>query len=239
MAGATIITGASNGIGRTTARWLAEQGLRVFNLDLAAPKEESEITDYEVDLSKAEDTAAVLDEITSRHRVTRLINNVAFARASSIEDTSFEDLTKMAEVNLRCTLQCTQAVLPGMKAAGFGRIVNITSRAALGRELRTSYAATKGGVISMTRVWALELAPYGITVNAIGPGPIATDTFNRVNPPDSPRTKEMIQSIPVRRIGCPEDVAHAVSFFVDEKAGYVTGQVLYTCGGLSVGVAPI
>ncbi len=140
---------------------------------------------------------------------------------------------------MRAVIQCAQAVLPAMKAAGFGRIVNIASRAALGKELRTGYAATKGGLISMTRVWALELAPHGITVNAIGPGPIATELFEAVNPPDSPRTKKIMAEIPVRRIGRPEDVANAVAFFLDEEAGYVTGQTLYVCGGLTIGTAPL
>ena len=94
-----------------------------------------------------------------------------------------------------------------MKAAGFGRIVNIASRAALGKTLRTAYAATKGGLISMTRVWALELAEHGITVNAIGPGPVATELFNAVNPPDAPRTREIMNEIPVKRIGQPADIA--------------------------------
>ncbi len=143
------------------------------------------------------------------------------------------------EINLRATIQCTQAVLPAMKAAGFGRIVNISSRTALGKVLRTAYAATKGGLISMTRGWALELARHGITVNAVGPGPIATELFDAVNPPGSPGTDKIIQEIPVKRIGQPEDIANAVSFFLSDASGYVTGQTLYVCGGLSIGAAPV
>ena len=95
-------------------------------------------------------------------------------------------------LNLRCALQCMQALLPGMQAAGFGRIVNMSSRAALGKELRTAYSATKAGLIGMTRVWALELGRHGITANAIGPGPIRTELFDRANPPDAPRTQAII-----------------------------------------------
>ncbi len=239
MDGTAIVTGASRGIGRATAELLLEQGLTVVNLDIAPPDADSRAIHQPVDLSDSEATAAVLDEVTKRHTITRLVNNVALAQSASLEDTTFDDLRRIAEVNLRAAIQCAQVVLPAMKAAGFGRIVNISSRAALGKELRTSYAATKGGLISMTRVWALELAPHGITVNAIGPGPIATELFEAVNPPDSPRTAKIIEDIPVKRIGRPEDIANAAAFFLGDEAGYVTGQTLYVCGGLSIGAVPV
>ena len=123
-----------------------------------------------------------------------------------------------------------------MKAARFGRIVNISSRAALGKELRTVYAATKAGLHGMTRTWALEFAAHGITVNAVGPGPIGTELFHQVNPAGSPRTKAIIEGVPVKRLGTPEDIAHAAAFLLDERAGFVTGQVLYVCGGMTVGL---
>lgn len=234
-----IVTGASNGIGWATGELLAEKGLKVINLDVEAPSRESRSVHYEVDLKDAEATAAVLREVTARHTVTRLVNNAGFAMTATLEETTANDLGTSVDINLRASIQCTQAVLPAMKAAGFGRIVNITSRSALGRTLRTAYAATKGGQISMTRVWALELAEHGITVNAIGPGPVATELFDKVNPPDANRTAKMISEIPTKRVGRPEDIANAVSFFLDDKTGYVTGQTLYVCGGLSVGTAPI
>jgi 3-oxoacyl-[acyl-carrier protein] reductase len=114
----------------------------------------------------------------------------------------------------------------------------MSSRAALGKELRTAYAASKAALIGLTRVWALELGEHGVTVNSIGPGPIATDLFSRANPDDSPRTRAIVESVPVRRIGTPEDVAHEAFFFLSERAGFVTGQTLYVCGGMTVGVAP-
>jgi 3-oxoacyl-[acyl-carrier protein] reductase len=142
-------------------------------------------------------------------------------------------------LNLRCAVQCTQAVLPGMKAAIFGRIVNMSSRVVLGKELRTAYAASKAGLLGLTRGWALELGRHGITVNAVGPGPIATELFLQANPADSPRTRAIVESVPVGRLGAPEDVAHAAGFFLDEGSGFVTGQILYVCGGLTIGSAPV
>jgi NAD(P)-dependent dehydrogenase (short-subunit alcohol dehydrogenase family) len=124
-----------------------------------------------------------------------------------------------------------------MKAARFGRIVSVSSRAALGKELRVAYSAAKAGLEGMTKTWALELAAHGITANAVGPGPIGTELFHQNNPADSPRTRAIIEGIPVKRLGTPEDVAHAIASLLDERAGFVTGQVLYVCGGMTVGNA--
>jgi 3-oxoacyl-[acyl-carrier protein] reductase len=132
---------------------------------------------------------------------------------------------------------CTQALLPKMRQQKFGRIVSTVSRVVLGKELRTSYCASKGAVLSMSRTWALEMAKYGITINCIAPGPIATSTFWENNPPNSSRAKEIMGNIPMKRMGNPDDIAHATSYFMDERSGFVTGQVLYVCGGLTVGLA--
>ena len=129
----------------------------------------------------------------------------------------------------------TQACLAGMRARRWGRIVNLGSRAALGKEGRTGYAATKAGILGLTRTWALELARDGITVNAVAPGPIATEMFAAHNPPGAAATEAIIGQIPVGRVGRPEEVAAAIAYFLREDAGFVTGQTLYVCGGLSVG----
>ncbi|MBV9219971.1 MAG: SDR family oxidoreductase, partial [Methylobacteriaceae bacterium] len=115
-------------------------------------------------------------------------------------------------------------------------IVSISSRAVLGKELRTSYSASKAAIHGLTRTWALELARDGITVNAVAPGTIDTSLFHEANPPDDPRTQAIFKAIPVGRIGTPTDVAHAVSFFLDERSSFITGQALFVCGGLTVGL---
>jgi len=138
-------------------------------------------------------------------------------------------------VNLKPAILCAQLVLPAMKRAKIGRIVNISSRATLGKERRTAYSASKAGLIGMTKTWALELAPSGITVNAIGPGPIRTSLFDAANPPGAPATQAIIERVPVGFLGEPEDIANAVGFFASDAARFVTGQVLYVCGGMTIG----
>jgi NAD(P)-dependent dehydrogenase (short-subunit alcohol dehydrogenase family) len=234
-----LVTGGSQGIGRGVVERLAADGYRVVSLDRVAPTARAGGEVFvEVDLSQPQATAQALAQVTAQHEVAVLVNNVGTVQPAALEEVTLDDLDRVVSLNLRCTIQCAQAVVPGMKARRYGRIVSISSRAALGKELRTVYAATKAGLHGITRTWALELGRHGITVNAIGPGPIATELFRRVNPADSPRTKAIIDNVPVGRLGTPADIAHAVAFFADPRAGFVTGQVLYVCGGMTAGVAP-
>src|SRR5579859_216403 len=225
-----LITGGASGIGRATAERCRAEGWEAIVID----REGDGII---ADLADPAATAAALEMALAGGPITRLVNNVGVVRPGPVEEQSFADLEAAVSLNLRCSLQCLQALLPGMKAARFGRIVNMSSRAALGKELRTVYSATKAGLIGMAKVWALELGEWGITTNAIGPGPIRTELFDRANPPDSPRTQAIIEAVPVRRVGTPEDIAHAAAFLLDARSGFVTGQVLYVCGGMTVGAA--
>jgi 3-oxoacyl-[acyl-carrier protein] reductase len=225
-----LITGGTCGIGRATAERCRAEGYDVVVIDRQGDG-------IRADLSDPAQTARALEEALSRGPITRLVNNVGIVRPGRVEEQTFADLDQVVSLNLRCALQCVQALLPGMKAARFGRIVNVSSRAALGKEHRTVYAATKAGLNGMTKVWALELGQYGITANAIGPGPIRTELFEKANPADSPRTQAIIAAIPVRRVGEPEDVANAAAFLLDARSGFITGQVLYVCGGMTVGSA--
>jgi 3-oxoacyl-[acyl-carrier protein] reductase len=227
-----LITGGASGIGLATARRCEAEGYEVVVIDRAPGG-------MQADLSDPDQTADALARVLHDGPITRLVNNVATVRPGPVEEQRRNDLEVAVSLNVRCTIQCLQALLPGMKEAGFGRVVNISSRAALGKELRTVYAATKAAVIGMTKVWALELGKYGITANAIGPGPIRTALFDQVNPADSPSTQAIIDAIPMRRIGTTDDVAHSIAFMLDARSSFVTGQVLYVCGGLTVGAAGV
>ena len=231
-----LITGGAAGIGAAIAERCRAEGYQPVIIDRVVDTVHGGIR---ADLSDAADTARALHEALAGGPITRLVNNVGVVVPADAEHQTLTEFDLAVSLNLRCAFQCMQALLPGMKAAGFGRIVNMSSRAALGKELRTAYAATKAGLIGMTRVWALELGGHGITANAIGPGPIRTELFDRANPPDAPRTRAIVEAVPVKRIGTPEDVAQAASYLLDARSGFVTGQVLYVCGGMTVGVAGV
>lgn len=231
-----VVTGGARNIGQAIALRLQQDGYQVIVVDIVEPEAKSLQADArQVDLADADATQRVMTEIAEHYTVTRLVNNVGIVAPALIEEARLEDFDKLMHLNVRSALVCTQALLPAMKANGMGRIVLNTSRVVLGKEARTIYSATKGALQSMARTWALELAEHGITVNCVAPGPIATSAFWQNNPPDSERARRIIDNIPLQRMGQPEDVAQAVSFFCDERSGFITGQTLFVCGGVTVG----
>ncbi|MEO1677201.1 MAG: SDR family oxidoreductase [Pseudomonadota bacterium] len=233
---AALITGGTAGIGADLARSLRAQGRRVIVIDRKAPERTEDW--IACDLL---DPAAVA-EAAVRVRgmnVTRFVHNAGLIRPAPLADASHDDLAALAQLHLGAALTLMQAVLPAMEAEGFGRVVFNASRAVLGVPTRTAYSATKAGMIGMARTWALELAPKGITVNVVAPGPVRTENFWSIVPRDSDREAALAKSIPVGRLGEPEDVTRAMLFFLDDAAGFVTGQTLYVCGGASVGTVQI
>lgn len=231
-----LVTGGASGIGRAIAVNGVKAGLDVVVID----RDRSEIgTSIVADLSNRAATSEALKEAMAGGPITRLVNNVGAVFPCPIDRQSLSEVDQSINLNLVTAVQCSQALLEGMREAAFGRIVNMTSRASLGKENRTAYAAAKAGLIGMTKVWSLELADAGITVNAVGPGPIATDLFLKANPPGSEQTQKIIENVPVQRMGTPEDVSAAAHFFLQESAGFVTGQVLYVCGGMTVGASAV
>ncbi|MEO0389779.1 MAG: SDR family oxidoreductase [Pseudomonadota bacterium] len=236
MSHTAVITGASQGIGAHLAQALLEKGYTVVSVARGRPDfTHARLDVVEVDLLDAAATEDAAADIGSRHEVTHLIHNAGLIWPNLLTDATPADLAGLTQLHLGAALSLTKAVLPGMEARGFGRILFNGSRAALGAPTRTAYGATKAGMIGMARTWALELAPKGITVNVVAPGPVLTDNFWGIIDKDSPQQKELAQRIPVGRIGTVEDITHAFLFFCDPAAGFVTGQTLYVCGGASVG----
>lgn len=232
-----LVTGGSSGIGEAICTTLLARGTHVVNIDVTAPKQSAGdgYHYFQADLSDARQTREVADIIGRTFSVTGLVNNAGVCRPALVADVKDEDLDHAVDLHLRAAITLTKAVLPSMKDARYGRIVNMSSRVILGKPQRTVYGATKAALIAMTRAWAMELGVHGITVNAIAPGPILTPLFMRSNGAEI--AQKLVDSTVVKRGGTPEDVAHSAAFFLSPDSGFVTGQVLHVCGGASLGTA--
>jgi len=237
---ATLVTGASAGIGRAIAEALLAQGRHVVNIDYRLPDwSHPQLSSFQADLAQAAATQEAGAQVMREFDVTALVNNAGATRPGTVDTQTAEDLAYVNALTLQATMLLTQACLPSLRACGHGRIVNMASRAALGKTERIAYSAAKAGLVGLTRTLAMELGGHGVTVNAIAPGPIATGLFRQSNPEGAPRTQRILDSIVVKRMGTPEDVARAALFFLHPDNGFVTGQVLYVCGGTTLGLAPV
>lgn len=230
------VTGGSAGIGKAICADLLAQGYEVVSLarrrcEINHPK----LCNIEVDLMDRAATAEAARELVQRFEVRTVVHNAGVIRPALLPEVKLDDLDALVELHLGCAIQLVQAALPAMRAERFGRVVLLSSRAAVGLATRTNYSATKAGMLGMARTWALELAADGITVNVVAPGPIRTDMFYDVLEAGSDKERALAASVPVQRLGESSDVARAVRFFVDPANSFVTGQVLYVCGGTSVG----
>ncbi|HBP28952.1 MAG: SDR family NAD(P)-dependent oxidoreductase [Advenella sp.] len=231
-----VVTGGSAGIGAAICNSLLERGMEVISLARRSPEfSHPRLQTRSVDLLDRGAVREVARDVADTYPVSHFVHNAGVIRPNLIEQVSDEDMDALSQLHLTSALTLTQAFIPSMKKNKYGRIVLISSRGALGLQTRTAYAATKAGMIGMGRTWALELAGFGITVNVVAPGPIASDMFYDVIEPGSEREKSLAAAIPVGRIGMPDDVAQAVAFFCSAASGFVTGQVLYVCGGSSIG----
>ena len=234
-----IVTGGGAGIGAAIVKEMLERDYEVFSLSREKPASaHPRLHAVEIDLLDPRATKEVAADIAGRNAVTHVVHNAGVTRHKLLEQASAEDIGDLAQLHLGSALVVLQACLPAMKRNRFGRVVMISSRAALGAVGRTAYSATKAGVVGMGRTWALELAPFGITVNMVAPGPIqGTAMFHDLVPAGSDSEAALAAAIPMKRLGRPEDVVNAVMFFAARPSSFVTGQVLYVCGGLSVGAA--
>ncbi|MHB8220206.1 MAG: 3-oxoacyl-ACP reductase FabG [Acidimicrobiales bacterium] len=241
-----VVTGAARGIGACVAARLGTEGFNVAVLDV----EESSTADtvsavratgrealgLGVDVSDPDSVeAGVARIVTELGPPTVLVNNAGITRDNLIFKMSIEDWELVMNVHLRGSFLMSRAIQRHMVEAGWGRVVNLSSTSALGRRGQANYSSAKAGLQGFTRTLAIELGPYGVTVNCIAPGFISTAmteaTAHRLGV-DFEKYKELAAAeIPVRRVGLPEDIAQTVAFFVDEHSGFVNGQVLYVAGG--------
>jgi 3-oxoacyl-[acyl-carrier protein] reductase len=235
-----VITGGNKGIGADLAARLLDQGYKVISIARRAPEAaHPNLYSIEADLLDPDAVTRAATQLSADHNVTHFIHNAGLIWPNLIEEAKPSDISGLTQLHLGSALTIMQAVLPAMKKAGFGRVMFNGSRAALGVPTRTAYSASKAAMIGMARTWALELAPHGITVNVVAPGPIQTDNFWGIVEKGSEQEKSLAARIPVGRLGRCQDVSNAFLFFCDPANSFVTGQTLYVCGGASVGTLTI
>jgi 2-hydroxycyclohexanecarboxyl-CoA dehydrogenase len=226
-----VVTGGASGIGQAIAARLSKDGLHVATIDRTASDDEAAFT---ADVtSRAQIDEALVAIRNQFGPVTVLVNAAGLDRFKRFTDISFEDWQRVIDVNLNGVFHVIQAVLPDMLAAGWGRIVNISSSSThSGASYMSSYVSAKSAVNGLTKSLALEYGPDGITVNAVPPGFIDTPMLrNAESRGYLGDVQGNIERTPVRRIGRPEDIAAACAFLVSEEAGYITGQILGVNGG--------
>jgi 2-hydroxycyclohexanecarboxyl-CoA dehydrogenase len=234
-----FVSGGANGIGAAIVKTFAAAGARVAIADLDAKSagvvaKDTGATAVRLDVA---DAGKVREAMAAYGPFDIVVNNAGIDQHAFFTDTSPEDWSRLIGVNLIATLACTHAALPAMQAAGFGRIINITSEAArLGSKGGAVYAAAKGGVIAFTKSVARENARFGITANAIAPGPIRTPMLEQAVAAGGDKLlRAMTDATLLRRLGEPEEVAAAALFLASDQASYITGETLGVSGGMGLG----
>lgn len=243
--GCALVTGSSRGIGAASAITFAREGIPVV-VNYFQHRDSSEEVLKKIRETGGEGIAIRADvsksnEVEEMVKIAQqafsfvaiLVNNAGFSSHFSTETLPEEEWNRAVGVNLTGAFLCSRAVIPGMKKAGWGRIINLCSlRAAVGSAHGAHYSATKAGIIGLTRSLALELGPNNITVNAVAPGYTRTEMNKKFL---EQKEQEICQTIPLCRIAEPEEIAHLIAFLASEKAGYITGQTIHVNGGLYFG----
>jgi 3-oxoacyl-[acyl-carrier protein] reductase len=238
----SIVTGGAQGLGRAIALDLARKGshLVVGDVNLETAQRVTEEVHalgrrslaLRVDVSNARDVSEMADRVVKEFgRIDILVNNAGICQVVTIEKMSEEDWDRVMAVNLKGVFLCSKAVMGVMKKQRSGRIVNMGSLAGKVGGIATgaNYSVSKAGVMCFTKALARELAPYGVTVNAVAPGVIETDMTRGITQGDF---TNYLKTIPLGTIGSAEDVSHAVAFLVSDEARYITGEILDVNGGM-------
>jgi len=233
-----IVTGGTRGIGLAITKQFINDGAFVCIIDKSIPEffpiaDQGSCSVFEGDISNSNDVLTFIDKIISeKKQIDILVNNAGIIKDNVIWKMTEDQFNDVIDVNLKGSWLMCKAVAPLMREQKSGRIINIASRAWLGNPGQSNYSASKGGLISMTRVLALELASRNITVNAVAPGLIKTDMT--LSLPEEVFQK-LLEKQPSKQAGEPNDIASAVAFLASDEASFINGQVLHVDGGRSIG----
>jgi 3-oxoacyl-[acyl-carrier protein] reductase len=236
-----IVTGSARGLGAATARKLAEEGAKVVITDILKERAEETAAALRADglqayciiadITKGVEVQRLVDEtVTHFGGIHILVNNAGFPRDRYLVKMSEEDWDLVMEVMLKGAFLACKAVMPKFIEQGWGRIVNISSRAHFGNSTQANYSAAKAGLIGMAKALAIEEGRYGITVNCVAPGFMDTEMVQALATYETIKERA-IAAQPVKRVGDPVDIANAVAFLVSEPASFITGEVLHVTGG--------
>ncbi|WP_417236935.1 SDR family NAD(P)-dependent oxidoreductase [Bizionia paragorgiae] len=239
-----IVTGGANGIGAAIVEQLIKDNYFVAFIDIDEANGEimqnrlNKIKDvckfYRLDVKNTDDIEEVIQKIDKIGTIEVLVNNAGYSQDSLIENISTEDWDNILNTHLRSSFFFIKGVTPSMKSNKYGRIINISSISAVGHRERASYCAAKSGMHGLIKSIASELGEFGITANVIAPGLIVTNMTKKTAERNNRTLEEHLQlakeKITVKRVGTPEDISNAVSFFSKKKAGFITGQILYISG---------
>ncbi|HPZ77218.1 MAG TPA: 3-oxoacyl-ACP reductase family protein [Thermosynergistes sp.] len=240
-----IVTGAAGGFGSEIGRIFAHEGASLVLADINYNAAESLANELKaqgtkavavsVDVGDEKQVYAMVNRAMSEFgQVDILINNAGMGRGARIQDITLDDWNQLLRLNLTGTFLCCKAVIDHMIARGYGKIVNMASICGqTARPVGVDYSASKSGIIGITRTLALQVAPYGINVNAVAPGPVATQIFERNWPKET--VDKLKSTIPFKREGTPRDIANAALFLSSDEAGWITGEVIAVNGGAFIG----